>query len=243
MKSSRHSPYPVPPSAPGSESDYSPEPSIAPSKRRSRSALTAEERREARAHRNRLAAQSSRDRKKLQFEQLSTRVAQLEDENRALRLGVAPSSVESASASLADENAQLRARIQQLELAWQNLTKILGSLPLQVPGTSIQQPPALSPRLPTSSALKLSLPLSPATTSVTTSDIGDHLSEPTRESARFANASLEACLQRVAPAARSSMLRFLSEQEGWSSNQRPNLPRCVPLQSQLTMESSNPICC
>ncbi|KIM45492.1 hypothetical protein M413DRAFT_341828 [Hebeloma cylindrosporum] len=44
-----------------------------------------EQRKEARAHRNRIAAQNSRDRRKAQFTYLERRVAELEEENRILR--------------------------------------------------------------------------------------------------------------------------------------------------------------
>lgn len=46
---------------------------------------TSEEKREARAARNRVAAQESRDRRKREFSELHQRVAQLEAENAALR--------------------------------------------------------------------------------------------------------------------------------------------------------------
>jgi uncharacterized membrane protein YqiK len=48
---------------------------------------TAEERREARAQRNRIAAQCSRDRKKAEFEILASKVEALEEENNILRSG------------------------------------------------------------------------------------------------------------------------------------------------------------
>ncbi|CCA66383.1 hypothetical protein PIIN_00069 [Serendipita indica DSM 11827] len=159
-----YSPYPSVDSA----SDYSPEPTAvsAPPKRRARGSMTAEERREARAHRNRLAAQASRDRKKVQHDQLCLRVSQLEEENRALRLGISGSSASNAlDAALAKENAELRARVQQLELAWQNMTKILGSMAIPVPQAD-------------RSAVKspvLNFPLSPAPTSVSSFTVRDCL--------------------------------------------------------------------
>ena len=52
-----------------------------PPRKRSRSEVTAEERKEARAHRNRIAAQNSRDRRKAQFSYLERRVAELEEEH------------------------------------------------------------------------------------------------------------------------------------------------------------------
>lgn len=59
-----------------------------PPRKRSRSEMSSEERKEARAHRNRIAAQNSRDRRKAQFGWLERRVAELEEENRRLRAGL-----------------------------------------------------------------------------------------------------------------------------------------------------------
>lgn len=196
--------------------------------------MTAEERREARAHRNRLAAQSSRDRKKVQFEALSTRVSQLEHENRSLRLGLSTSSSSSVDDALARENAELRARIQQLEQAWQNMTKILGTMviPSQLPGQSTSTFIKASPS-PTGLNLDLNLPLSPAPTSSSgsSSESLDLASEPTCELARFVNVSIETSLQRVAPSARSSIIRLLSEQTNWERARctRPLLSPPLPL--------------
>ncbi|PVF99372.1 hypothetical protein CPB86DRAFT_731345 [Serendipita vermifera] len=202
--------------------------------------MTAEERREARAHRNRLAAQSSRDRKKAQFEQLATRLAELEEENRSLRLGLARPSPSSSSleVGLLKENQDLRARVQQLELAWQNMTKILATMAIPVPlpsssspastsalpamaaaPTMMTRPTAITTNTPLSNDPKL--PLSPAPTSSSSSDSLDAItSEPTCELARFANVSVEASLQRVAPSARSLVIRLLAEQTKWGP------PRC-----------------
>ncbi|TFK21893.1 hypothetical protein FA15DRAFT_696067 [Coprinopsis marcescibilis] len=68
-----------------------------PPRKRSRSEMSSEERKEARAHRNRIAAQHSRDRRKAQFSWLERRVAELEEENRRLRAGL-PSTSPSAVA-------------------------------------------------------------------------------------------------------------------------------------------------
>lgn len=231
-----YSPYPSVDSA----SDYSPEPTAvsAPPKRRARGSMTAEERREARAHRNRLAAQASRDRKKVQHDQLCLRVSQLEEENRALRLGISGSSASNAlDAALAKENAELRARVQQLELAWQNMTKILGSMAIPVPQAD-------------RSAVKspvLNFPLSPAPTSVSSLSASDVPIEPTssestRELARFATVSIETALQRVPPSKHSLILRFLSEQNTLEQ------PRCImsikspPLPLSTTI-MTNVLCC
>ena len=50
------------------------------------SATTSEERK-ARAHRNRIAAQNSRDKRKARFSYLERRVADFDEENRRLRAG------------------------------------------------------------------------------------------------------------------------------------------------------------
>jgi cell division protein FtsB len=79
------------------------------------------ERKEARAHRNRIAAQNSRDRRKAQFCWLERRVSELEEENRRLRAGflVAPAQPDSPGAEeLQKENAELRERIKTLENGW-----------------------------------------------------------------------------------------------------------------------------
>lgn len=204
--------------------------------------MTADERRDARAHRNRLAAQGSRDRKKAQFEQLSLQVSQLEEENRSLRLGLVSSSSSSSAsvdAALAKENKELRERIQQLEQAWQNMTKILGAMSIPVPQQQ-QQHPVLSNSIPSDP----SLPLSPAPTASPKSEPTEVVviaSEPTCELARFANVStpsrVETSLQRVAPSARSSIIRLLSEQSNWER------PRCSISTPLLDTGTSILLCC
>lgn len=254
MAHSSYSPYPSVDSA----SDYSPEPTsaTAPTKRRARGSMTAEERREARAHRNRLAAQSSRDRKKVQFEHLTQRVSQLEEENRALRLGLVhhqqPSSSSSVDAALAKENKELRERIQQLEQAWQNMTKILGAMSIPLPQQ--QQHNKSSSLSSSSSQQHLSMPLSPAPTASPKSESVEFVaaasSESTCELARFATVSsslveVETSLQRVAPSARSSIIRLLSEQNKWQQQQQP--PRCsistTPRPPPLLLDTGTSILC
>ncbi|KAF9010727.1 hypothetical protein BDQ17DRAFT_1406032 [Cyathus striatus] len=81
-----HSPSPAP-STPGADHPH-PTSEAGPSRKRARTELSSEERKEARAHRNRIAAQNSRDRRKAQFSHLERRVQELEEENRQLRAGM-----------------------------------------------------------------------------------------------------------------------------------------------------------
>ncbi|PPQ82455.1 hypothetical protein CVT25_007252 [Psilocybe cyanescens] len=77
--------------------DMDPTHSSGPARKRARTAgkdtsstlSVSEQRKEARAHRNRIAAQNSRDRRKAQFSYLERRVSELEEENRRLKAGMA----------------------------------------------------------------------------------------------------------------------------------------------------------
>ncbi|KDQ21570.1 hypothetical protein BOTBODRAFT_207393 [Botryobasidium botryosum FD-172 SS1] len=114
-----------------------------PRKRARNSDITPEERREARAQRNRIAAQSSRDRKKSEFATLQARVAELEAENAALRAGshhTTPVSRDSQLEERDRENAQLRERILVLEKAWENVASVLQSL--GAANVTLSAPPA-----------------------------------------------------------------------------------------------------
>lgn len=88
--------------------------------------MTPEERKEARAQRNRIAAQCSRDRRKQQFAELEARVQELEEENRRLRSGAvaeppkAQQKPDHEQESREKENEELRERVRQLEKAWEN---------------------------------------------------------------------------------------------------------------------------
>ncbi|KAG6861922.1 hypothetical protein C0995_009872 [Termitomyces sp. Mi166 len=115
------------------------------SRKRPRSDASTEERKEARAHRNRIAAQNSRDRRKAQFAYLERRVAELEDENRALRAarGIPLLPVSAFSDARDRENEELRERIKTLERGWDAVLKALAAqgLPLAPPVTT----PPISP--------------------------------------------------------------------------------------------------
>jgi len=177
-----------------------------PPRKRARSDLTSEQRREARAHRNRIAAQNSRDKRKAHFAHLEMRVAELEEENRRLRSGMGlsqfttadntPLSLERESLQ-ARENRELKERVKSLESGWSAVIKALqaSGLPL-----NLQVPPPASTYspLPSSTSDASSLPtimppspavypLSPATStsSLSSSNIVEEF-ESTRHLARVA---------------------------------------------------------
>ncbi|KAG9316350.1 hypothetical protein JVU11DRAFT_2382 [Chiua virens] len=147
--------------SPDSSSDrFSPLPTDEPPRKRSRSAVTPEERKEARAHRNRIAAQNSRDRRKAQFVYLERRVAELEEENRRLRAGIhvtmSPStpctsepdvSIEREQEQVRKheqeqrdhENQELRERIRSLEKGYEAVVRALAA---QSPATSTMSTPS-----------------------------------------------------------------------------------------------------
>ncbi|GAB1521404.1 hypothetical protein RhiTH_004499 [Rhizoctonia solani] len=100
-----------------------------PRKRARPSDMSPEERKEARAQRNRIASQCSRDRRKQQFADLEARVQELEEENRRLRAGavVEPRKPKVEQKSNEQEcrekeNEELRERVRQLEKAWENVS-------------------------------------------------------------------------------------------------------------------------
>ncbi|KAF7315429.1 BZIP domain-containing protein [Mycena indigotica] len=113
-----------------------------PSRKRQRTAASSEERKDARAHRNRIAAQNSRDRRKAQFSYLEQRVTELEEENRQLRAGlVVPASQQDKDR----ENEELRERIRTLEKGWDVVMKALAAQGLPTSTTSTT-PPSTSPQ-------------------------------------------------------------------------------------------------
>ncbi|KAH9858450.1 hypothetical protein C2E23DRAFT_767780 [Lenzites betulinus] len=138
-----------------------------PPRKRARSDVTQEERREARAHRNRIAAQNSRDRRKAQFSYLERRVSELEEENRQLRAGMGLT-VSHHSHEQKDEerekdrarereNEELRQRVKTLEAGWEAVMKALAAsgLPLNLASVA----PSMSSSSPSSN------PSAPATSS------------------------------------------------------------------------------
>ncbi|KAI0058731.1 hypothetical protein BV25DRAFT_1192854 [Artomyces pyxidatus] len=117
----------------------------APPRKRSRTELTPEERKEARAHRNRIAAQNSRDKRKAQFATLEARISELTAENRALREGMGLAALrESAEQKAAEdarerENRELRERVKTLESGWDAIVKALQThgLPSGIPSITV----------------------------------------------------------------------------------------------------------
>src|SRR6266851_3592686 len=138
-------------------------------RKRSRSDMTAEERKDARAHRNRIAAQNSRDKRKAQFSALEARISELEAENRALRAGIIahplPITVDSpeqraADAAREEENRTLRERVRTLESAWEAVIRTL-----QTHGTTVGLPTVLPSLCPGQSSAPSPSPSSASSSS------------------------------------------------------------------------------
>ncbi|KAI0779478.1 hypothetical protein C8Q74DRAFT_1163676, partial [Fomes fomentarius] len=139
-----------------------------PSRKRARSEVTPEERKEARAHRNRIAAQNSRDRRKAQFVYLERRVQELEEENRQLRAGMGLAELSrhteqkdeerEKDSAREKENEELRQRVKTLETGWEAVMKALAASGLPLNLASV--PSSTSSSAPSSSS---SDPSAPAT--------------------------------------------------------------------------------
>ena len=176
-----------------------------PPRKRARSDLSTEQRREARAHRNRIAAQNSRDKRKAQFAYMEKRMAELEEENQRLRAGMGLSQFTPSAKSVsleresvqARENRELKERIKSLESGWSAVIKALqaSGLPLNI---QVPAPTSVGSPLPPSTSSASSLPtialpsptvypLSPATStsSLSSSNIFEEF-ESTRHLARVA---------------------------------------------------------
>ncbi|VDB95971.1 unnamed protein product [Peniophora sp. CBMAI 1063] len=125
-------------------------------RKRSRTDLSVDERKEARAHRNRIAAQNSRDRRKAQFNALEQRIVELEAENRTLRASMGLAALRDSDEHRAienqreRENAELRERVKTLEQGWDAILKAvqLTGIPagiLPQPVSASASPPAPAP--------------------------------------------------------------------------------------------------
>ncbi|KAL0956625.1 hypothetical protein HGRIS_002760 [Hohenbuehelia grisea] len=171
LPSPSHSPSPTP-STSQLPSTSTPS-SSQPSRKRPRTETSSEDRKEARAHRNRIAAQNSRDRRKAQFHYLERRVQDLEEENRLLRASVGINATPVASTPAAPavppptaaeaqrekENEELRERIRTLERGWDAVVKALAAqgLPTGIPPTPASESSS-SPAPKSSTTLALTLP-------------------------------------------------------------------------------------
>ncbi|KAF8638751.1 hypothetical protein AX17_001992 [Amanita inopinata Kibby_2008] len=135
------------------------EPESGPSRKRARTDISVDDRKEARAHRNRIAAQNSRDRRKAQFTYLERRVTELEEENRQLRAGMGLAHSPSSSRQAEEEkererqraqereNEELKERIRTLEKGWDAVMKALAAQGFS--GAGVQSPTsALAPLAP-----------------------------------------------------------------------------------------------
>ncbi|KAH9948933.1 hypothetical protein B0H21DRAFT_843272 [Amylocystis lapponica] len=233
-----------------------------PPRKRARGETTVEERREARAHRNRIAAQNSRDRRKAQFVFLESRVAELEEENRQLRAGMGLAGLRRAEDSKTEEherdrarekeNEELKARIKTLETGWDAVVKALAAsgLPLSLPSpisatpsTSIPPPdPSASSQPPTTTFPVLIppspvFPLSPAAShsSSSLSPLFDFdLDEfvPTRHLARVATTD-------VPPLSSSNLLQLqlALDAAGYPSSAFPDQTAPSPDVDEVVMEN------
>ncbi|TFK53530.1 hypothetical protein OE88DRAFT_1255231 [Heliocybe sulcata] len=147
------------------------------SRKRQRSDGASEERKEARMHRNRIAAQNSRDRRKAQFTFLERRVAELEEENRQLRAGLCVQGMTPMMGNVMAEqekerardreNEELKERIKTLEKGWEAVIKALASQGLPTglpftPSTPVSNPKTSTSALPVIASSSPVYPLSPA---------------------------------------------------------------------------------
>ncbi|KAL4251453.1 hypothetical protein ABKN59_005709 [Abortiporus biennis] len=241
-------------------------PVAGPSRKRARSELTAEERKEARAHRNRIAAQNSRDRRKAQFQYLEQRVAQLEEENKQLRAGLGLAELSRSDEQTSEqrerekarekENEELRARIKTLENGWDAVVKALtaSGLPLNLPGPppSSSESSSNHPSNPPPSAYPVIVPptpvfpISPSPTASPSSSLSVDFDEfeSTRHLARVATTDApplsSVTLQRVDPATRinfnSSSLLHLLLQQ---RRQRLHPLMRLPMSTRLPWKTSS----
>jgi len=179
-------------------------------RKRPRSDMSPEEKREARAHRNRIAAQNSRDKRKAQFNVLEQRVAELEAENAQLRSTLStaqPGLVLAPTLSERErerdrENQELKERIKVLEQGWASVVQALTAAGQSIP--SLGLPPSLTQETKPTTPLQntddkstpeLVRPQSPSVASVTStpsltfSSMSSSTEDFARHPARMANTS------------------------------------------------------
>lgn len=212
-----------------------------PPRKRARSEVGSEERKEARAHRNRIAAQNSRDKRKAHFVYLEQRVGELEDENRRLRAGMGltqlgqsneQKQVDMERESAKDrENQELRERIKTLESGWSAVVQALqaSGLPLNIPAppTKTSPPPPTFPVFVPESPV---FPISPALSqsSLSSSNLLEEF-EPTRHLARVATIDdaqlIPMSLQRVDSQRPKYLLNSTRRCRSTTSRSRPSWMR------------------
>ncbi|KAF8588666.1 hypothetical protein K439DRAFT_1658349 [Ramaria rubella] len=193
---------------------------LGPPRKRARTEATAEEKREARAHRNRIAAQNSRDRRKQQFTLLEDKVRALQQENDQLRTQLQQERDRRDGAEKDKENAELKERVKSLEQGWETVLKALqsqglpssafsdvpknegsSSSPSSVNDSNTPPPPSTKSFPVFIGPSPVLLPLSPLSMSASVihpSSMYQGNGEPTRHLARVATAaSPAASLQRM----------------------------------------------
>ncbi|KAK7692353.1 hypothetical protein QCA50_003978 [Cerrena zonata] len=213
---------------------------VPPPRKRARSDLTTEERKEARAHRNRIAAQNSRDRRKAQFTFLERRVSELEEENRQLKANTGLTQLHNTSSSSTSdepserekarerENEELRERIKTLENGWDAVVKALAAsgLPLQIPTPSAPntESSSLSSNTPNTFPVMTlpspTFPLTPVSSTSTSSPNSERdfdEFESTRHLARVATTD-------APPLSSVPLPRVVSQRTNFNSSSSPLLP-------------------
>jgi len=235
-------------------------------RKRPRSDMSPEEKREARAHRNRIAAQNSRDKRKVQFQHLELRVAELEAENQQLR-----SSLSSAQPGVVlaptfserererdQENQELRERIKVLEQGWASVVQALTAAGQSIPALGL--PPSLTqetkPTIPrqdkdSDSRTEIFRPQSPAasvtsTPSLTFSSMSASTDDSARHPARMATTSdsltsvPEVSLQRAKSLSMPRRSRASNLKIQLSPSQRKQILKLMPGSRIYSNPAHNP---
>ncbi|KAJ3999283.1 hypothetical protein F5050DRAFT_1010310 [Lentinula boryana] len=220
-------------------SSPSPEPQPGPSRKRPRTEQSSEDRKEARAHRNRIAAQNSRDRRKAQFSYLERRVAELEEENRQLRAGMGMSPVAPSSApvlvpsvsvkSPADEardleNEELKERIRTLEKGWDAVVKALAAQGLPTGIAPSSNTDSASSTASASAPAPTTTPLSPSPSSSTTFSSTSASTSPLSSTVALSSSSSIVSESNEAPQSTRHLARVATGRTPLPSLQRVNWP-------------------